>query len=142
MDSGQRRPRFLIDANVIESAGSVLEVRGYDVEYVTRAFAQGTPDLHIDAFARTEGWIILSHDRRFMKLIQQPRFNFDLAVTTGYGRIMLCGPYVEQRERLEKTVSLIELTHEWASTQGKRFLLSIGPNWIRYDDRPLSTNAS
>lgn len=142
MDSHRHRPRFLIDANVIEGVGSLLGDLGYDVEYVNRAFAQGTPDLDIDAFARMEGWIILSHDRRFLKLIQQPRFNFDLAVTSGYGRIMLCGPESEQRERLEQTISLIELAHDWAWTHGRRLLLSIGPNWIRYDDRSLAPKTS
>ena len=142
MDTDPHRARFLIDANVIEAVGSVLVVRGYDVEYVTRVFPQGTPDLDIDGFARAEGWIILSHDWRFMKLIQQPRFNFDLAITTGYGRIMLCGSYAEQRERLEPTISLVELTLDWALARGQRLLLTIGPNWIRYDDRPMSTKVS
>ncbi len=142
MDANPNRPRFLIDANVIEAVGSVFEVRGYDVAYVNRVFPEGTPDPDIDAFARTEGWIIVSHDRRFMRLIQQPRYNFDIAITTGYGRIMLCGPYAEQRERLEQIISLIEVTLDWAWARGQRLLLSIGPNWIRYDDQPLVSRSA
>lgn len=130
--------RFLIDANVDAEAGNVLTSRGHTVTSVVKLFPDGTPDGDIDAFARIEGWIIVSHDRRFMKLIQQPRYNFDIAVTTGYGRVMLCGPESGQRSRLEETIDLIELYYSWAVSNDRRFLLTIGPNWIRYDDRPLS----
>ena len=57
---------------------------------VVQLFPNGTPDGDIDVIARVDGWIIVSHDRRFMRAIQQPRYNFDIAVTTGYGRVMLC----------------------------------------------------
>lgn len=134
--------QFLIDANVDAEVGSILANRGHEVGYVAQLFPEGTPDGAIDDFARTEGWIIVSHDRRFMKVIQQPRFNFDIAITTGYGRIMLCGPESRQRSRLEETIDLIELYYSWALRNGRRFLLTIGPNWIRYDDRPLSTKRS
>lgn len=133
--------RFLIDANVDAEAGSVLASRGHDVSYVVQVFPDGTPDGDIDAFARIEGWIIVSHDRRFMRVIQQPRYNFDISVTTGYGRVMLCGPESGQRIRLEETIDLIELCYSWALRNGRRFLLTIGLNWIRYDDRPLVTRS-
>lgn len=129
--------QFLIDANVDAEVGNILANRGHEVAYVVQLFPEGTPDRDIDAFARTEGWIIVSHDRRFMKVIQQPRFDFDIAVTTGYGRVMLCGPESGQRSRLEETIELIELYYWWALRNGRRFLLTIGPNWIRYDDQPL-----
>lgn len=129
--------RFLIDANVSRTVGDVFADRGHDVDYVVRAFQEGTPDDAIDVFARTEGWIILSHDRRFMKRIQQPRYNFAETVASGYGRIMLCGPYVQQQVRVEQTIELIEMHLAWARINDKRFLVSVGPNWIRYDDMPL-----
>ena len=105
-------------------------------------FPEGTPDGDIDAFARTEGWIIVSHDRRFMKVIQQPRFDFDVSITTGYGRVMLCEPESQQRARLEETIGLVELHHGWALRNGRCFLLTIGSNLIRYDDRPLLPKSS
>lgn len=72
-----------------------------------------------------------------MKLIQQPRYNFDESVTSGYGRIMLSGPEPEQRSRMEQVAGLIEHHLGWAYRNDRRFLISIGSNWVRYDDRPL-----
>lgn len=80
----------MIDANVDRALGGVLESRGYRVAFVNQEFLPGTPDADIDTVARRDGWVIISHDQRFMRRIQQPRFNFPDPVTTGYGRLMLC----------------------------------------------------
>lgn len=137
MARADRPLRFLIDANVVAHVGSVLYDRGHEVEYVSRAFADGTPDDDIDDFARVQGWIIVSHDRRFLSRLQQPRYNFPDPAASGYGRLMLNGNNALQVGRVTETIDLIERYHSWAIGTGKRFLACIGPNWTRFDDQPL-----
>lgn len=131
----------MIDANVDEAIGSLLEYRGYRVAFVNQEFLPGTPDTDIETVARRDGWIIISHDRQFMKRIQQPRFNFPDPVTTGYGRIMLSSEEARQVRRFNETIDLIELLIAHALRAGKRFVVTVGPNWIRMDDMPLVRTA-
>lgn len=101
--------KFMVDANVDEALGAMLDSRGYRVAFVNQEFLPATPDADIDMVAQQEGWIIISHDQRFMRKIQQPRFNFPDPVTTGYGRLMLCTRESQQVRRFEETIELIEL---------------------------------
>lgn len=129
--------KFMVDANVDEALGSLLEHRGYRVAFVNQEFLPGTPDADIDTVARRDGWIIVSHDRRFMRRIQQARFNFADPVTTGYGRIMLSNEEAQQVVRFNETIDVIEMLITYALHAGKRLVVTIGPNWVRLDDMPL-----
>jgi len=127
----------MIDANVDHAVGAFLESRGHQVDFVNRLFAPGTPDDAIDAFAKDDGWIVVSHDRDFLKRIQQKRFNFPDTAESGYGRVMLVGKESQQLDRMDSTAALIENYYEWAMATSHRLVITIGPNWIRFDDRVL-----
>ena len=129
--------RFMVDANVDHAVGDLLDSRGHEVDFVNRLFAPGTPDDAIDAFAKADGWIIVSHDRDFLKKIQQKRFNFPDTADTGYGRIMLSGKESRQLDRVRSMLELIEKYHEWAVATFRRLVITIGPNWTRFDDQAL-----
>lgn len=130
--------RLLIDANVHQGVGEVFLARTHEVLFVNDAFLPKTPDPEIDAYARKEGWIIVSHDKEFLRKIQQPRFNFQDSIETGYGRIMLSGRESQQVERVAEVCDLVEALHGCALRIGRRFVVTIGPNWIRFDDQALN----
>lgn len=128
--------RFLLDANVDDAVGDVLLGRAHTVDYVNESFLPGTPDNEIDNVARIEGWIIVSHDQRFLRRIQQPRFGFTESARSGYGRIMLMTRESLQVRRMEQSLDIIELLHSRAVETGRRLLITVGDNFIRYDDEP------
>jgi TolB-like protein len=129
--------RIMIDANVDHAVGELLADRGHEVDFVNRLFAPGTPDDTIDTFAKADGWIVVSHDRDFLRKIQQKRFNFSDTAASGYGRITLSGRESQQLERVRSTMELIEGYHRWALDTGHRLVITIGPSWIRFDDQIL-----
>ncbi|MGI8486817.1 MAG: DUF5615 family PIN-like protein [Thermomicrobiales bacterium] len=131
----------MIDANVHQGVGKVFRARTHEVLFVNDAFLPKTPDPEIDAFARKEGWIIVSHDKEFLKKIQQPRFNFLDSIETGYGRIMLSGRESQQVERVDEICDLIEALYECAHHSSRRFVVTVGPNWIRFDDQALNRSS-
>lgn len=132
----------MIDANVDTLLGEVLNSRGYRVAFVHQEFLPGTPDADIDLVARRDGWVIISHDRNFMRRIQQPRFNFADSVATGYGRVMLSTRESRQVERFEQTFDLFETLLAYALRADKRLVITIGANWVRFDDMPLIRETS
>ncbi len=133
--------RLLIDANVHQGVGEVLRAHAHEVLFVNDAFFPKTPDPQIDEFARTEGWIIVSHDKEFLRKTQQPRFNFRDSIETGYGRVMLSGRESQQVERVAEVCDLVEALHGCALQTGRRFVVTIGPNWIRFDDQALNRSS-
>lgn len=130
--------RILVDANAKDEVGEVFLNAGADVVWVTKEFDEGFPDDGIDAFARRQGRIIVGHDQRFLQSIQQRMFQFDIPATSGYGRIMLCGREERQPDRLREVLSFLILCHEWAAVTSRRFLISVGDNWVRFDDKPIA----
>ncbi len=128
----------LIDANAKDEVGNVFLEAGADVVWVTRFFDEGFPDEAIDEFARRHGRIIIGHDQRFLKSIQQRRFQFAVPVSSGYGRIMLCGREARQPQRLRETLPFLILCHNWALETNRRFLITIADNWVRFDDKPIA----
>ncbi len=131
----------MIDANVDDAVGDFLLTRAYNVDYINKSFLPGTPDNEIDSVARIEGWVIVSHDQRFLQKIQQPRYGFSDLARTGYGRIMLMTRESQQLSRISQAIDLIEMCHGKAVESERRLLITLGPNWIRYDDEPLSRTA-
>lgn len=129
--------RFMVDANVDNALGMLLASKGYEVAFVNQTFLPGTPDAELDLVARRDGWIVVSHDQQFMRRIQQSRFNFSDPVSTGYGRLMLCTRESQQVARFEQTLDLIELLLRYALAMNTRLVISIGANWVRFDDMPL-----
>lgn len=129
--------RLMIDANVDDAVADLLATRGHVVDLVNKAFLPATPDQVIDDIARLEGWIIVSHDQQFLKRIQQPRFGFPNPARSGYGRIMLMVRLSQQRARMQRCLDIVESLHATALESERRLLLTIGSNWVRYDDEPL-----
>jgi hypothetical protein len=134
--------RMLIDANVHHGVGKILFEAGHDVDYVTKSFLEGTPDDEIETFARSDGWIIVSHDKRFLTRIQQPRYNFADPANTGFGRIMLMTSPATHLVRIGECLRLIELLHTESISENKRFLLVIGDHFIRFEDKPRRASTS
>jgi hypothetical protein len=130
--------RIVVDANAKDAVGDVFLDAGADVVWVTREFDEGFPDDEIDDFARKQGRIIVGHDQRFLQSIQQRMFQFNIPATSGYGRIMLCGREERQPDRLREALPFLILCHNWAIETGRRFLATVGDNWIRFDDKPIA----
>lgn len=127
-----------MDVNTHDSVGDVFAKAGADVAWANKAYDKGTPDKRIDYEARRDGRIIVSHDRRFLQMIQQRRFQFDVSASTGYGRVLLCGNESRQADRIREVLPLLDLIREWAIATGRRFIVSVGDNWIRFDDKPIA----
>ncbi len=130
--------RVIVDANAKNEVGDVFQEAGADVVWVTRSFDEGFPDADIDEFARNEGRIIVGHDQRFLQSVQRRMFQFDIPVTSGYGRIMLSGREERQPDRLRELLPFLALCHRWALATQHRYLVTIGDNWIRFDDKPIA----
>lgn len=134
--------RFMLDANVDEAVGTFLESRDHRVNFVNRSFLPGTPDSEIDAVARIDGWIIVSHDQRFLRKIQQPRFAFSDPAHSGYGRVMLMTRLSQQATRVRQCLDIIEMVYAHAMATGRRLLITVGPAFVRYDDQPAPSTLS
>lgn len=131
----------MLDANVNDAVGDFFLARGYVVDFVNKSFLPKTPDADLNAIAQLEGWIIVSYDQEFLKKIQQPRYGFPDSARSGYGRIMFLVRLSQQLERIERCFDIIEHIYARAHESERRLLLTIGPNWIRYDDEPLPRTA-
>lgn len=129
--------RFLLDANVNDEVGDVLIARSFVVDYVNNSFLPKTPDGEIDTVARIEGWILISHDKKFLRKIQQPRFGFTDSASTGYGRIMLMTKESLQVRRIEQSMDIIEMIHTIAVATHRRLLLTVSDYFIQYNDEPV-----
>lgn len=127
-----------MDVNADDGVGTIFVRAGADVIWANRHYPRETPDEVIEDFARQQGRIIVSHDRQFLKMIQQRRFQFDIPASTGYGRILLCGYEPRQPERIREVLPLLGLFREWAIVTDHRFIVTVGDNWIRFDDKPIA----
>jgi len=130
--------RIVVDVNTHDSVGDVFLDAGANVIWANREYDKGTPDEEIDFAAKEGGRIIVSHDRRFLQMIQQRRFQFDVPASTGYGRILLCGSEPRQANRVREILPLLEIIRNWAIATDHRFIVTIGDNWIRFDDKPIA----
>jgi hypothetical protein len=128
----------MVDVNTDDSVGDVLVAAGADVQWANKEFDKGTLDEQIDRAARVAGQVIVSHDRRFLQMIQQRRFQFDLSAASGYGRILLCGHEQRQAERIREVLPLLDVIRNWAIATDHRFIVTVGDNWIRFDDKPIA----
>ena len=128
---------FMLDANVDDAVGHFLAGRGHAVDFVNKSYLPKTPDPDLDMIARTRGLIIVSYDQAFLKKIQQTRFGFTDPARSGYGRIMFMVRLSQQAKRIVQCIDIIEHLNARALASDRRLLLTVGPNWIRYDDEPL-----
>ncbi len=51
--------------------------------------------------------------------------------------MMLCGRESDQAGRISSAASYLSTCHTWAWDNDRRFMVTIGDNWIRYDDEVL-----
>ena len=128
----------MVDVNTHDSVGDVFLDAGANVIWANREYDKGTPDEEIDFAAKEGGRIIVSQDRRFLQMIQQRRFQFDVPASTGYGRILLCGSEPRQANRVREILPLLEIIRNWAIATDHRFIVTAGDNWIRFDDKPIA----
>jgi hypothetical protein len=130
--------KIIVDVNTHDAVGDVFVESGANVIWANSHYPDETPDEFIEDFARNEGRIIVSHDRQFLKMIQQRRFQFDIPASSGFGRILLCGYEPRQAERVREVMPLLELMRGWAIASDHRFIVTVGDNWIRFDDKPIA----
>ena len=43
-----------------------------------------------------------------------------------------------QAGRLREVLPVLVMYHQWATETDHRFMVSIGDNWIRFDDKPIA----
>lgn len=130
--------KIVVDVNVDDGVGHFFARAGADVVWANQHYPKETPDEIIEAFARQEGRVIVSHDRQFLKMIQQRKFQFDIPASTGFGRILLCGQEQRQPTRVREVLPLLDVIRDWAISTNHRFIVSIADNWIRFDDKPIA----
>lgn len=143
-DSGDPPPapaplwKIIVDVNIHDAVGGVFAQSGANVIWANTYYPKETPDEIIEDFARSDGRIIVSHDRRFLQMIQQRRFQFDTPASSGFGRILLCGHELRQTERIREVLPLLETIWQWTIATNHRFIVTVGDNWIRFDDKPIA----
>lgn len=130
--------RVLIDINTHTDVERFFQEAGAMVESARTALRDTASDSEIDDYAQRNGCIIVSHDRRFMQLIQRRLYQRDIAVSTGYGRILLSGNERSQATRLKEVLPILAAYHHWAVDTNHRFIVTIADNWIRFDDKPIA----
>jgi hypothetical protein len=130
--------KIIVDVNTHDAVGNVFASTGASVFWANTHYPKETPDEVIEEFARSNGLIIVSHDRRFLQMIQQRRFQFDTPASSGFGRILLCGHELRQAERIREVLPLLGVIRQWAVATDHRFIVAVGDNWIRVDDKPIA----
>ncbi len=68
--------RFLLDANMPRSAGSLLLELGHEVEDVRDVLPSGATDAEVAAFAKAQQFIIVTRDFDFADIRNYPPLNF------------------------------------------------------------------
>lgn len=130
--------RILIDINAHSDVARFFQDAGATVELARTVLRETALDSEIDDYARRNGCIIVSHDRRFMQLIQRRPYQRDIAASTGYGRILLSGKERSQADRLREVLPIMNIYHHWAVETDRRFIVTIADTWIRFDDQPIA----
>lgn len=82
-------PRFLADMNLSPFTVSILRHKGYDVIRVCSVLAPSVPDDQILAYARREGYFILTEDLDFSALLAVNGCESPSVVTL---RLSFCDP--------------------------------------------------
>jgi hypothetical protein len=102
-----------------------LRSRGHTADYVGDAFAKSSPDALLLKAAELHGYVIVTFDWDFKRLISQVPAGSKRAVDSRAGRISLSCKEPEALPRLQQMIDLIEILHAAAERRGIRFILQI-----------------
>ncbi len=122
--------RFVLDENVPNSVGVMLEDRGHSIASIREYVAQGAPDQVVAAFTEYESAVLVSHDKDFRRIVpripdgQSPRFR-RLSII----RMRCKKP--RSAERLRTAISVIEFEFEERQRMpDKRMIVEVGKGTI------------
>jgi hypothetical protein len=116
--------RFLIDENAPHDVVNLLRGRGHVAEYVGEAFAKSSPDSLLLLAAELHGHVV-TIDRDFKQLLRQVPAGSRSAVDRRAGRISFSCREDQTLPRLQELLGPIEILHQHAQDQGKRFIMQI-----------------
>lgn len=116
--------QFLVDENAPYDLLDFLRSRGHVAEYVGDAFAKSSPDSLLLKAAELHGYVVITFDRDFKRLITQVPAGNKRAVESRAGRISF-SKEPEALPRLRDMIDLIEILHADAERRGIRFILQI-----------------
>ena len=119
------RIRFLVDENVPEAITELLRSRGHVVESVGEAFAKSSPDSLLLTAAEQWGFVVVTFDKDFKRLIQQVPLGRKGKFSSRAGRLSLSCDEPEAIGRISEMISLIEVIYTHSTRDGKRFIMQI-----------------
>lgn len=117
--------RFLVDENAPFAVVEFLRSRGHEAEYVGEAFAKSSPDPLLLAAAEFHGYVIVTYDRDFKRLIRQVPAGRRRSVERQAGRISFSCKETMTLQRLTELMDDIEYLAASAERRGKRFIIQI-----------------
>lgn len=112
---------FLIDENVPFQAIIFLRDRGHTVDYVGERFAKSSPDALLVAAAEEWGYVVVTFDADFKRLIRQVPHGQRTKFSKQAGRLSLTMDETEVLPRLIEMIAVIEVLYAAAQALGKRF---------------------
>jgi predicted nuclease of predicted toxin-antitoxin system len=117
--------KFLVDENAPYDVLDFLRSRGHIADYVGESFAKSSPDALLLLAAELHGYIVVTFDRDFKRLIQQVPAGSRRAVESRAGRISFSCKEPLAFPRLQESISVIEFLYDDAERKGKRFIIQI-----------------
>ena len=109
--------RFLLDENVDQRVGPVLAA-GHEVRRVVNVLGSGATDAVVRRYAKAEGCILVTGDKRFA---------FRMRDRHEQPCLFLHGLLASERERVRELLAAIESE---ARAGGDRFWMEIRPNYF------------
>lgn len=124
--------RFLIDENVPLTIGEFLRSRGHDVSIVGETLAKSSPDELLRTIAETHGYVVVTFDRDFKRLIRRFPEGTRSRFERHAGRISFTCNERDAEVRIEELLEVIEFHYAIANRQGKRFVMQISRTSIMF----------
>lgn len=122
--------RFLIDENAPMDLVYFLRDRGHEAEYVGEAFAKASPDGLLLSAAEIHGYIVITFDKDFKRLLRQVPAGQKTAVEKMAGRISFSCTETQCLPRLTELIDHVENSYQYATSRGKRFVMQISQTSI------------
>lgn len=117
--------RFLIDENVPVTIGEFLRGRGHDVTIVGEVLAKSSPDELLRTIAESHGYVVVTFDKDFKRLIRQLPEGTRSRFERRAGRISFTCNEQEAEVRIAELIRIIELHYEEVTGRGQRFIMQI-----------------
>jgi predicted nuclease of predicted toxin-antitoxin system len=117
--------RFLIDENAPIDLVYFLRDRGHEAEYVGEAFAKSSPHGLLLSAAEIHGYIVITFDKDFKRLLRQVPAGRKTVVEKMAGRISFSCRESQCLPRLRELIDHVEQSYEFATSRWKRFVIQI-----------------